>query len=83
MLVYNIKLNATGPWTGCSYSDTTKYATGEKGKVVISDSDKKILRKLDFIGLNSKKDYNLVVMKREKKTTKKWKDNQKSKVIWK
>ena len=38
--------NATGPWTGCNYADTAKFATGEEGKIYISDTDRKILRNL-------------------------------------
>ena len=45
-MVYNMMHNATGPWTGCNYADTAKYATGEAGQVFVSDEDKLILRGL-------------------------------------
>lgn len=45
-MVYNIMPNATGPWKGCALLDTAKFATGEAGKISITDKDRKILRKL-------------------------------------
>src|SRR4030042_474533 len=45
-MVYNMMHNATGPWTGCYYADTAKFATGEKGKIFVSGHDRKILRDL-------------------------------------
>ena len=45
-MVYNIMPNATGPWKGCALLDTAKFATGEKGKISVSEKDREILRGL-------------------------------------
>jgi hypothetical protein len=39
-MVYNMMHNATGPWTGCSYQDTAKYATGEEGKYLFDREER-------------------------------------------
>lgn len=45
-MIYNMRINSTGPWTACSYLDTAKFATGEKGNVFVSASDRKVLKQL-------------------------------------
>ena len=68
-MVYNMMHNATGPWTGCSYQDTAKYATGEEGKIFVSESDREILRKL------AGRVADLAVKEKQQEKIKLWKDH--------
>ncbi len=68
-MVYNIMPNATGPWKGCALLDTAKFATGEKGKISVTDKDRKILR--DLAGRVAE----IAEQEIQKKKIKLWKDH--------